>query len=230
MKGRAKGRATRPPGSRTRRPASKRRVASKASKRKTAARAAASRSRAKPAKASKLATAAALVRGAAAQAAVSITSRLPWGKDQNDPLTLLETDHRRFERLFEQGEKTSERAKKTRARLVETLAAELNVHELLEEKILYPALEPHAEAHDNVLEGYQEHHIADVVVRELRAVAASDESWGARFKVLKENVEHHITEEEREMFRVARAVLSREELDALGARMKALRAEVENSG
>ena len=51
-----------------------------------------------------------------------------------------------------------------------------------------------------------------------------------RFKVLKENVEHHITEEEREMFRVARAVLSREELDAIGARMKTLRAEVENPG
>jgi iron-sulfur cluster repair protein YtfE (RIC family) len=140
---------------------------------------------------------------------------------------LLETDHRRFETLFEQGEKTSERAGKTRARLLETIAAELTVHELLEEKLLYPALEPHAEARDKVLEGYQEHHVADVVVKELREVATSDETWGARFKVLKENIEHHIKEEEREMFRTARAVLSHEELDDLGARMRALRSEIE---
>jgi len=212
----------------TKGPSSRRRIASKAGKRKTAARAAASRSRGrKPAKPSRLAAAAALVRGAAAGAVVAVARRLPWAKDENDPIVLLETDHRRFEALFEQAEKTSERAGKTRARVLETLAAELNVHELLEEKILYPALEPHAEARDKVLEGYQEHHVADVVVKELRELATSDESWGAKFKVLMENIEHHIKEEEREMFRTARAVLSREELDDLGARMKALRAEVE---
>jgi hypothetical protein len=184
----------------------------------------------KPAKPSRLAAAAAFVRGAAAGAVVAVARRIPWAKDENDPIVLLETDHRRFEALFAQGGKTSERAGKTRARLLETLAAELNVHELLEEKILYPALESHPEARDKVLEGYQEHHVADVVVKELRELATSDETWGAKFKVLKENIEHHIKEEEREMFRTARAVLSREELDDLGARMRALRAEIEADG
>ena len=76
-----------------------------------------------------------------------------------------------------------------------------------------------------MLEGYQEHHIADIIVNELHDVAKDDEQWGAKFKVLKENLEHHIQEEEGEMFRTARAVLSREELHTLGARMAAMKAK-----
>jgi hemerythrin-like domain-containing protein len=107
------------------------------------------------------------------------------------------------------------------------LTEELNVHESIEEKVLYPALKPHAEARDVVLEGYQEHHVADLLLKELDKLAKNDEKWGAKFKVLKESIEHHIEEEEMVMFRTARGVLSREELLDLGARMKALRAEIE---
>ena len=62
-----------------------------------------------------------------------------------------------------------------------------------------------------------------MVIAELRKLAKDDEKWGAKFKVLKENIEHHITEEERTMFPVARTLLSREELLALGAKMRALK-------
>ena len=140
---------------------------------------------------------------------------------------LLETDHRRFEALLKQGEETTERGVKSRTNLLETLTAELNVHELIEEKILYPALEPHAQAREIVLEGFQEHHVADLLLNELHALARSDEQWGAKFKVLKESIEHHIQEEERQMFRIARAVLGRDELTDLGVRMKALKTELE---
>jgi hypothetical protein len=116
---------------------------------------------------------------------------------------------------------------KRRTELLRALTAELDVHELIEEKILYPALKPHAQARDIVLEGYQEHHVADLIVKELHALARGDEKWGAKFKVLKENVEHHIEEEEGEMFRIARAVLSRDELHKLGARMRTLKNELE---
>ena len=153
----------------------------------------------------------------------TIAARLPWSARENDPIRLLETDHRRFEALLKQGEESTERAAKMRPRLLAVLTDELNVHELLEEQVLYPALSPHAETREVVLEGYEEHHVADLIVRELRGVAADDEQWGAKFKVLKENIEHHIKEEEREMFRAARGMLSREELDEIGARMKALR-------
>jgi iron-sulfur cluster repair protein YtfE (RIC family) len=154
-----------------------------------------------------------------------VVQRLRWTTIENDPIVLLEKDHRRFEELLKQGEKTTERAAKTRRELLDTLTRELNEHELKEEEVLYPALEPHAQAHAIVLEGYEEHHVADVITRELRDVAPDDERWAAKFKVLKESLEHHIQEEERQMFRTARAVFSREELNELGARMKALRAE-----
>ena len=204
-------------------------VARNASKRKTAARAAATRSRARKqaARPSRLSSAATLVRGAAVGAAAAIARRLPWARDENDPIVLLETDHRRFEALLKQGEETTERGMKSRTNLLKTLIAELNVHELIEEKILYPALEPHPQARDIVLEGFQEHHVADLLLNELDALARSDERWGAKFKVLKESIEHHIQEEERQMFRIARAVLSRDELTDLGGRMKALKGELE---
>jgi hemerythrin-like domain-containing protein len=85
-------------------------------------------------------------------------------------------------------------------------------------------LQAHPEARDIVLEGFQEHHVADVIVKELHDVARDHEQWGAKFKVLKESIEHHIQEEEGPMFRTARGVLSREELQDMGARMKKMKA------
>jgi hemerythrin-like domain-containing protein len=66
--------------------------------------------------------------------------------------------------------------------------------------------------------------VLTTLLQELRKVAADDEAWGAKFKVLRENIEHHIKEEEREMFRAARSLLSRAELRDLASRMRALEA------
>ena len=175
-------------------------------------------------KPSRVAAATALVRGAAKAAAAAVA---PWMTDENDPIVLLEADHRRFEKLLEEGTATTERGTKRRSQLLNTLTAALNVHEAIEEQILYPALKPHAETHDIVLEGYQEHHVADLLIRELRRLAKDDEKWGAKFKVLEESLAHHIDEEERKMFPTARGVLTREELKKLGARMQSLKAELE---
>ena len=79
---------------------------------------------------------------------------------------------------------------------------------------------------DLALEGYQEHHVADLLIKELHDLAKDDERWGAKFKVLKENLEHHIDEEEGPMFRTARGLFSREELQALGAQMMKMQAEI----
>ncbi|MFL6280996.1 MAG: hemerythrin domain-containing protein [Vicinamibacterales bacterium] len=177
-------------------------------------------------KPSTLATATTTIRGAVAGAVTAITKRLPWSGDREDAIALLERDHRRFEDLLKQGEETTQRAIKGRTELLETLTAELNLHELVEEKILYPALKAHPEARDIVLEGYQEHHVADVLTRELHTMAADDERWGAKFKVLKESLEHHIQEEEGDMFRKARGIFSRDDLEALGAQMARMKAEV----
>jgi hypothetical protein len=197
-------------------------------RRKTASRAAASRGRRAAAarkKPSTLASAAQAVRGAAAGMIAVVSRRLPGGSSAPpDAIELLENDHRRMEQLLAEGEDTTEAAVKRRATLLETLVSELNLHELIEERVLYPALQAHPEARDIVLEGFQEHHVADLIVAELKQVSEGDERWGAKFKVLKENIEHHIEEEEGEMFRKARQIFSREELRELGERMAELKA------
>jgi hypothetical protein len=200
----------------------------KTARRKMAARAAATRpARRKPASKpqSRLKTATTAVRGAVAGAVAAVAERMPWASGGDDALSFLEKDHRRFEQLLKQGEETTENAVKGRTALLNTLTMELNLHELIEEKILYPALKPHPEAKDIVLESFQEHHVADVIVGELQRLDVSNEQWGAKFKVLKENVEHHINEEEGEMWRTARAVFSQDELKQLGARMARMKAE-----
>jgi hemerythrin superfamily protein len=141
----------------------------------------------------------------------------------HDAVKLLEKDHRRFERLMKEGEETTARAGTRRRDILGTLAAEIAAHERKEEKLLYPALKRHREARDIVLEGYQEHHVADLLIGELKNLDPADERWGAKFKVLKESLDHHIEEEEGHMFRTARSVLGRDKLEELGRRMQAMR-------
>jgi len=220
---------------RTARKAAPSRTTTRTARRKTAARAAASKStrrspgarRSAPSSRSRVSTAVEKVRGTVAAAVQLVAGSLPWSTGENDPIALLESDHRRFEDLLKQGEETTERAVKGRTGLLDTLTAALNVHELIEEKVLYPALKPHAETRDVVLEGFEEHHVADVIVKELHDLAKDNERWGAKFKVLQESLEHHIQEEERNMFPAARRVLSSEELQDLGTRMRAMKAEAE---
>ncbi len=167
------------------------------------------------------------VRGVVAGAIAAVADRMPWAAGEPDAIQLLESDHRRLEDLLKRGEDTTEAAVAGRTELLDTITREFSVHELIEEKVLYPALKAHPEATDIVLEGYQEHHVADVLVEELHALPKDDERWGAKFKVLQESVQHHIQEEEGQMFRTARAVLSRDELRGLGARMAAMKAEAQ---
>lgn len=164
--------------------------------------------------------AAVAVRGTLATAAARVARRTTRRHADLDAIELLERDHRRFEALLEEGEKTTERATATRRRILKTMAEELTRHEAMEEKVLYPALQSHPQARDIVLEGYEEHHVADVILRELQQSRVTSEQWGAKFKVLKESLEHHIEEEEGEMFRKARGIFSRDELQELAVRMK----------
>ena len=170
-----------------------------------------------------MAAAATAVRGSVARAVNAVSGVLPWGGSEPDAIEMLERDHRRFEEMLRKGEETTEQARTTRRELLNTLTRELNAHELMEEKVFYPALQTHPQARAIVLEGFQEHHVADVLVAELEQVATNDEQWAAKFKVLKENLEHHIQEEEGEMFRVARGIFSKDELKVLAQRMMEVR-------
>jgi hemerythrin-like domain-containing protein len=141
-------------------------------------------------------------------------------------IQLLEDDHKKVKKLLAQGDDTTENAVKTRTELFEKLKSEMEVHEAIEEEIFYPALKEHPKAKEIVLEGYEEHHVVDTIMGELGETSVEDETWGAKFSVMKENIEHHIEEEEGDMFKKARDVFSTEELDELGAQMEARKKEL----
>jgi predicted DNA-binding protein len=138
-----------------------------------------------------------------------------------DALTLLKTDHDKVKKLLTELESSTERGVKTRSELFSTIKGELTVHEIIEEEIFYPELKAHPKAQDIVLEAFEEHHVVDLLMGELESLDVSDETWGAKALVMKENIEHHIEEEEGEMFKQARRVFDAEELKDLGERMAA---------
>ena len=140
-----------------------------------------------------------------------------------DAISLLKADHDKVKKLLSDGEETTERDEATRTDLFAKIKAEMLIHERIEEEIFYPELKSHPKAKDIVLEGYEEHHVVDEIMGELEALPVTDETWGAKFKVMKENIEHHIEEEEGEMFKTARQVFEADELESLGARMAELK-------
>ena len=134
-------------------------------------------------------------------------------------LTLLKKDHAKVKALLSELESTTERGVQTRQRLFAEIKAELTVHETIEEEIFYPELKAHPKAKDIVLEAYEEHNVVDTLMGELSSLSVEDETWGAKAKVMQENIEHHIEEEEGEMFDKAEQVFHETELEDLGRRM-----------
>lgn len=143
-----------------------------------------------------------------------------------DAIALLTKDHDKVKKILGDLDATTERGVKTREELFTKVKAELEVHEAIEEEIFYPALKEHPKAKDIVLEGYEEHNVVDMVMAEIDGLPFDDETWGAKLTVMKENVEHHIEEEESEMFKQARQVLDEDELEDLGRRMQARKDEL----
>jgi hypothetical protein len=138
---------------------------------------------------------------------------------------LLKTDHKKVSDLFKQLEDTTERAVKTREQLFATVKQELEIHARIEEQIFYPAIKEADETREITLEAIEEHNVVKRLLKELEGLSVEDERWTAKLKVLKENVEHHVEEEEGEMFKDAKKVLSAEQIEELGARLEAAKQE-----
>jgi len=143
-----------------------------------------------------------------------------------DALKLLKDDHEKVKSMLTKLDETTERAVKTRTEMLQTLKHELTFHETIKEEILYPALNEFAKTKDIALEGYEEHHVVDEILSELEATPVEDETWAAKLTVMKENLEHHIEEEEGEMFSKARKVMEAAELSELGDKMAARKKEL----
>jgi hemerythrin-like domain-containing protein len=130
---------------------------------------------------------------------------------------LLKADHRKVAELFQRLERTSGKRKLD---VFKQIKEELDLHAHIEEKIFYPALEEPSETSDIVLEAYEEHKQVKTLLRELGRARNANEEWQAKAKVLQENVEHHVDEEENELFKKAGAALSAEEIEELGERLE----------
>jgi hemerythrin superfamily protein len=138
-------------------------------------------------------------------------------------LELLKQDHRKVEKLFSQAEATED--EKQKEGLFEQIKAELEAHTHIEETVFYPALQQNEELKDMVLEAVEEHRQVKTLLREIGNLADGSEKFDAKLKVMKENVEHHVEEEEEEMFPQVEELFSREELAQLGQEMEAAKQE-----
>ena len=143
---------------------------------------------------------------------------------QTDAIALLKEDHKRVKELLKKLDETTERGVATRKKLLDQIQMEKKMHTTIEEEIFYPAFKEAAEKKDDeemFFEAVEEHHVVDLVLPELKNTDPSTPQFGAKAKVLKELIEHHADEEEKEMFPRARKLLSKAALVVLGARMEA---------
>jgi hemerythrin-like domain-containing protein len=134
-----------------------------------------------------------------------------------DAIVVLKEDHREIKRVFAEFDKAGDAATKTKQRLVDRMIELLTVHTYIENEVMYPRVrELLPDLEDDILESYEEHHVADVLVAELAGMSASDERFTAKTTVLIENVRHHMDEEEEEWFPQVRQGLGRKALQEIG--------------
>jgi hemerythrin superfamily protein len=147
-----------------------------------------------------------------------------------DAIVLLKQDHKQVKALFRQFHAAGKGATKRKGELVKKIIEELTVHTYLENECMYPRVrELVPEIEDDILESYEEHHVADVLCAELFMMSPDNEHFDAKTTVLIENVTHHIEEEEGEWFPKVRAALGRKQLQELGAEMEQMRKKAPRS-
>ncbi len=131
-----------------------------------------------------------------------------------DALKLLKEDHTKVAELFKQVEETAEEAK--HQQLFEKIRTELETHTFIEETVLYPMLEQYEDLKDLILEAYEEHKQVKTLIREIERLSEGSERFDAKLKVMGENVDHHVEEEEGELFPKVRKLIGKQQLERLG--------------
>jgi hemerythrin superfamily protein len=134
---------------------------------------------------------------------------------------LLKKQHREVEKLFAKALKADDA--RTRRQTMEEIKRHLETHTSIEEQIFYPAVKEVGtkKAEEMVLEAYEEHHVVKLVLKELPRVDPSADTFEAKMTVLKELVEHHVEEEEEEMFPMAERKLGSDRSHELAEEMAA---------
>jgi hemerythrin superfamily protein len=145
-----------------------------------------------------------------------------------DVIELLIADHNRVRGLFSRYHDADE-ADDTKAmsNLAERIIDELNIHMAAEEAVFYRAVKGRSEAiHEEVGEGREEHHVAKLLISEIEELKPRSDTWQAKLTVLIESVEHHVDEEEDELFPSVRSSTNKTEREALGKDFDAEKVEL----
>jgi hemerythrin-like domain-containing protein len=148
-----------------------------------------------------------------------------------DAIQLLKADHKEVKELLKKLTETTERATTSRKDLLEKIEMEVKIHTQIEEEIFYPAFHEAAEKRDDQMmfyEATEEHHVVDMVLPELKQTDPSTRTFTAKAMVLKELIEHHADEEEKEMFPKAKKLIDKDELQRLGERMEQRKKELQS--
>lgn len=149
-----------------------------------------------------------------------------------DAITLLKNDHQKVRQLLSQ--LTEEESADKRQTLLDQIAVELEAHTAIEEEIFYPAFRKAGEQHDDekmYFEAMEEHRAAgDLVLPDLKGTQPDSEKFGGRAKVLKELIEHHAEEEEKDMFKRARRAMGSTQLRELGQRLAERKKQLQARG
>ncbi|MEX3776510.1 hemerythrin domain-containing protein [Pseudomonas sp. MYb118] len=141
-------------------------------------------------------------------------------------IDLLKADHEKVKTILSQLSESTERATKKRAELLDKLEMEISIHTRLEEEILYPAFKAAGSKEQDVMyfEAKEEHRTVDsLVLPDLKQTDPGTPEFAGRVKVVKELLEHHIEEEETEMFPQAKKLLGKAKLDELGEQMESMK-------
>lgn len=142
---------------------------------------------------------------------------------KQNAIALLKQDHATVRSLLEELAATTGRSAQKRTTLLSKITTEVQVHTQIEEEIFYPAFRDAVKKKEDAklyFEALEEHHVVDLVLPEIQKVDPSAEEFAAKAKVLKDLIEHHAKEEEKEMFPRARQVMDQEQLEELGVRLQ----------
>jgi len=146
-----------------------------------------------------------------------------------DAIKMIKDDHHRMKDLLHEFADAGSDAFKVKQQIADQVFAELEAHMTLEEEIFYPAVKAKTddEGKSHVAEGAEEHHVAKILIAELKMLTPEDEAFAAKFKVLAENVEHHMQEEEDELLPDAKKKLGHDGIEVLGEQMASRRRELQ---
>jgi hemerythrin-like domain-containing protein len=140
-----------------------------------------------------------------------------------DAFQHLSEDHRAVERLFEKIEKADSRRAEHREQLFQRLREGLELHAQIEEKIFYPEMKKYTGTNELVGEALEEHGEVKLMLQEIGHLSAEDDQWSEMVNELKLAIQHHVREEENQLFPAAREEIDKSRLDELGAQIREMK-------